>query len=138
MISPQQETNLAAATQRAKKKQDKTNPMVIINLSNGRVMPNTPRLRAHKDYRVYSGDIKAALPERMRWLEGQSKFTAPKVVNSKEAEDMFDVGTATIDELVIFAVEQWGATLDPAKPAKVLRKEVMALAEKHASDNPAQ
>ncbi len=137
MISPQQETNLAAATQRAKKKQDKTNPMVI-HTTSGRLMPNTIRLRAHKDYRVYDGDINAPLSERMRWLEGRSKHWAPKVVNSKEAEDLFDVGTATIDELVIFAVEQWGAALDPAKPAKVLRKEVMALAEKHASDNPAQ
>jgi hypothetical protein len=134
MMTEQQEANLAAAHGRAKKKkQDKANPMVI-NIHNGRLMPNTPRLRAHKDYRVYGGKLDASVPERMRWLEGALKQLPTKVVNSKEAEDMFDVGTASIDDLVVFAVEQWGATLDPNKPIKQLRKEVVALAEKHASD----
>ena len=137
MITDQQEANLANANQRAKKKQDKANPMVI-NINDGRLMPNTPRLRVHKDYRVYGGRIDAPLPERMKWLAGALKQLPTKVVNSKEAEDSFDVGTASVDDLVIFAMEQWGVVLDPAKPAKALRKEVMGLAEKHASDDPAQ
>ena len=131
MISEQQEANLAAANARSKKKQDKANPMVI-NINNGRLMPNTPRLRAHKDYRVYSGKLDASVPERMKWLAGALKQLPTKVVNSKEAEDTFDVGTASVDDLVIFAMEQWAVTLDPSKPIKKLRAEVVALAEKAA------
>ena len=137
MITEQQVAHLAGATQRAKKAQDRTNPMVI-NIHNGRLMPNTARLRAHKDYRVYAGPLDASEPERMRWLAGALKQMPTKIVNSMATEDMFDVGTASADEMVVFANEQWGVVLDAAKPLKALRKEVMALAEKHAADQPSQ
>ncbi len=129
MISAEQEANLAAANARAKKKQDRENPFVV-NVHNGRLMPNTPRLRAHKDYRVYPANLKDAtastIEDRMRWLKRSAAVSSsPRIVNSKEAEDAFDVGAANSDELAVFAMETWGLPLDPKKPLKTLRSEVM-------------
>lgn len=128
MITEAQEARLADANARSKRKQDRTNPMVI-NIDDGRLMPNTPRLRAHPKYRVYGGDIKAPVPERMRWLAGALKQMPTKIVNSQAENDAFDVGKATADELVVFANEQFGMILDPAEPLPVLRKRIMARAE---------
>lgn len=130
MITAEQESNLAAANAGAKKKQDKTNPFVV-NVKNGRLMPNTPRLRVHKDYRVYPASLeeaqKSTTADRMRWVERSAalKTSAPRIVNSKAEEDAFDVGTATSDELQVFAMETWGLALDPKQPLKTLRSAVM-------------
>lgn len=129
MITAEQERNLSDANARAKKKQDKTNPMVV-NIEDGRLMPNTPRLRVHPQYRVYAGPKDADAAGRLRWLEGQSRGGKTKLVNSKADEDTFDVGTATADEMVIFALENYGLKLDPKKPLKTLRKELMEAAAK--------
>jgi hypothetical protein len=128
MISEQQEANLAEAHARSKKKQDKTHPHVI-NIDDGRLMPNTPRLRILPNYRVYGGDINAALPERMKWLKSALRAHPKAIVNSKAEEDTFDVGTASVDDLIVFAVENFGASLNPKHPLKNLRAEVMRLAE---------
>jgi len=129
MITEQQERNLSNASANVKHKQDKVNPHVI-NIHDGRLMPNTPRLRVHKDYRIYTGpkgpDIGA--PERLRWLAGALRQLPMKVVNSKAEADTFDVGTATKDELVVFAQDEFGHVLDASKDVRTLRKEVMALA----------
>jgi len=132
MISEAQESNLSQAAAGSKKRrQDKTNPMVI-NVINGRLMPNTPKLRLHKDYRVYTGSLDASLPDRMRWLEGISKMAPVKVVNSRGAEDSFDLGAATKEDIITFAFEQYGSVLDGSKDIRVLRKEVMKLFESSA------
>lgn len=137
MITAEQESNLAAAHARAKKKQDKANPYVV-NIHDGRLMPNTPRLRVHKDYRVLPMDQQKATSssaaERLRWLEKAVGVGSPKVMNSMAESDAFDVGTANPDELAVFAMEQWGFSLDPRKPLKTLRAEVM----KKASEMEAQ
>ena len=96
MITADQEANLAAANQRAKFKQDKTNPHVV-NIEDGRLMPNIPGLRKHPMYRVYAGPKTDNPSERLRWLEGQSRAGKAKLVNSKTEEDTFDVGTAKAD-----------------------------------------
>lgn len=124
MITEAQEQKLAAANARTKKKQDKTNPMVI-NEVDGRLMPNTAALRKHKRYRVYTGDLKASLPERMKWLEGTKRNAGPRIVNSMAEADVFDVGTASADELVMFGLEQFGLVLNESEPLKVLRKRIM-------------
>jgi hypothetical protein len=143
MITAEQEANLAAANSRSKKKQDKTNPFVV-NVKNGRLMPNTPRLRVHKDYRVYPASLeeaqKSTTADRMKWIERSAamRTDAPRIVNSKAAEDAFDVGTATADDLAVFAMETWGLALDPKKPLKTLRSEVMKkAAEMEALENAA-
>lgn len=128
MITDAQDARLSNNIKRGLKyKQDKEHPMVI-NINDGRLLPNNQVLRGHKDYRVYTGDLKADLPARMRWLQGFAN--RPKVVNSAEAVDSFDVGKATKDELVAFALDQFGAALDSDKHIATLRKEVMALADK--------
>ena len=127
MINAQAASNLEdAAGRSSKRRQDKTNPFVI-HIENGRLMPNTPRLRAHAMYRVYGGALEASLPERMAWLKGMMRMPR-KVVNTAPAQDTFDIGTATADDLVVFALEEFGATLDPALPLKKLRTKVAELA----------
>lgn len=129
MMTEQQVNNLTNAVNKAKYKQDKVHPMVI-NREDGRLMPNNAMLRAHKNYVVYTGPLDADLPSRMRWLKGLVSHQGPKVVNSAAAADNFDVGKATKEEIVGFAMEQYGAALDPTKHIATLRKEVMALYEK--------
>lgn len=114
-----------AAGRSSKRKQDKTNPMVI-HIENGRLMPNTPRLRTHPMYRVYGGALDAPLAERMKWLAGMMRMPR-KVVNTAPVE-VFDIGTATAEDLVIFALEEYGQVLEPQSPLKVLRTKVAALA----------
>jgi hypothetical protein len=127
MITDAQENNLSAANgARTKKKQDKANPMVI-NIDDGRLMPNTPRMRTHPKYRVYGGKLEASVPERMKWLAGALK-QMPTIINSAAEEEVFDLGVATREDLMSFALEQFGVVIDPAKSLATMRKEVGALA----------
>lgn len=128
MITEQQEQNLADSLARSKKKQDRTNPMVI-NIDDLRLMPNTPRLRVHAKYRVYSGPIDASKADRQRWLDGALRHLPRKVINSAADEPPFDIGTASKDDLVTFAMENFGTQLEFNKPLKALREEVLKLAE---------
>jgi hypothetical protein len=136
MISDQQDSNLSQAAARSKKrKQDTVNPMVI-NINDGRLMPNTPRLRVHKDYRVFTGDINATLPDRMRWLTG-AKRQPIRVVNTQEAANEFDLGSASKEDIVTFAFEEYGAVLEPTQDIRKLRKEVIRLFEASKVPEPA-
>jgi len=127
MITAEQEQRLSDANSRTgKKKQDRENPMVI-HVEDGRLMPNTPRLRVHPMYRVYGGSLDASLPERMAWLKGMMRMPR-KVVNTAPADEAFDIGTATADDLVLFALEEFGQVLDPTLPLKKLRTRVAELA----------
>ncbi len=51
-----------------------------------------------------------------------------KVVNTAPADEAFDIGTATADDLVLFALEEFGQVLDPTLPLKKLRTRVAELA----------
>lgn len=129
MITAAQESNLSNAAQRsAKRLQDKVNPFVI-NINDFRLMPNVQALRAHKDYRVYSGPADASLPERERWLAGALKQMPARIINSA-ADDVFDIGRASKEDLVLFANEQWGLVLSLDDPLNVLRKKVGEAAKK--------
>lgn len=132
MINAQQEAALQQANDRSsRKKQDKTHPMVI-HVDNARLMPNTPRLRAHKDYRVYTGNPTDDEATRKRWLKSSGR-RAPKIIDSTPEEEAFDIGTATPDDLVMFAFENYGKVLDAALPPKKLREAVKALADAEAA-----
>ncbi len=127
MINAQAAANLEdAAGRSAKRRQDKTNPMVI-HIENGRLMPNTPNLRKHPMYRVYGGALDAALPERMKWLKGMMRM--PRQVVNTAPQEVFDIGTATADDLVLFALEEYGAVLASTTPINKLRKQVAAMAQ---------
>jgi hypothetical protein len=126
MISPQQEQAMIAA--RAAKRQDKKHPYCI-NTQDGRLLPNVPKIREHKNYRVYDGPTDGTRQERLAWIS-KAISRKPIIVDSSENEpEPFDAGKATAEDLCVFAMDQWGAALDPSKSVGVLRKEVMKLAK---------
>jgi hypothetical protein len=47
-------------------------------------------------------------------------------VNSAAEADVFDIGKATKDELVAFALSEYGRMLNPETDIRTLRKEFMA------------
>ena len=68
----------------------------------------------------------------MKWLETQGATLPSRVVDSGDAEP-FDIGKATVDEMVAFAAAEYQVTLDPKKHHNALRAELRALAKQHGS-----
>ena len=117
-----QEVALAAATA-AKNRQDAKTPF-LININDARLMPNIPLLRKHKDYRVFTGSVKASLEERQQYLatgRGQGRVVVNSVVENLEP---FDIAKATADELIAFALTEYGLALLATTPLRQLRKQV--------------
>jgi hypothetical protein len=154
-ISAAMEERMSAAVQR-RNAQDKRWPM-LINIDDGRLVPNVPRLGGkkavkdangrtiepaippHPKYRVWRGDSKAPIAERLRILrEGLSIETAPVIDAAfvASAEAAFDISTADANELVAFANEQYGTKLNANTPLHLLRGKVKALALKHGDAAP--
>ncbi|MBS0367668.1 MAG: hypothetical protein JSS57_00560 [Proteobacteria bacterium] len=110
---------------RARNAQDKRHPM-LININDGRLIPNVPKLRTHKDYRVYMGDPKAPLEDRLRVLQTQGMLHGAAVVDTGNPSqylqmgnaeplaggEAFDISKATREQLKAFAVENYGVSLD--------------------------
>jgi hypothetical protein len=115
-----QEANLANAVN---KRQDKTVPFLICT-DDARLMPNVPGIRKMKNYMPYHGNPGDDLPTRQAFLQGLSGKR--RIVNSAP-DEVFDVGTASVEELVAFAMDEFGAALDVTLPAKKLRAKVMEL-----------
>ena len=119
MITDAQEAVLAA--RRAQTAQDKRNPF-LIHVDDGRLMPNVARLRGHAKYRVFTGSPKATPEERMAWLRSMGNGTP------LPTEDPFDIGTASVAELIAFAASEYGVTLDPSTHHNKMRAELRRLA----------
>lgn len=129
MLTDQQEQNLASASKRSKKRlQDKTHPQVV-NIHDGRRMPNVLMLREHKDYRIYLGPEGVTDAEALQWVKGELKRKVPKVTYTSPL-DSFDVGKATKDDLIVFAMEELGIALDPTMHIATMRSKVMEAANK--------
>lgn len=110
---------------------------------NGQLIP--ARL-PHPDYRPYTGSLKATEDERLAWLKSAGLLVSePVTVPDVETEDAaprrrravvlsdeppFDIGLATVAELIEFAKTEYGATLTPAGGLKALRQQVSELAQK--------
>lgn len=122
-ITEQDETRAADA--RGRHRQDKKVPMLIRD--DGMLYPNTPLVRRNPRFRPYHGDPRASLADRMRYLAGLGARRA--VVFTEEPEAPFDLGKATVEELLVFAQDQFGVVLDPNKPVKALRQEVYRLSQ---------
>lgn len=119
MITDAQEAALAA--RRAQTAQDKRNPF-LIHVDDGRLMPNVARLRGHAKYRVFTGSPKATPEERMVCLRSMGNgIPLP-------TEDPFDIGTASVAELIAFAASEYGVTLDPSTHHNKMRAELRRLA----------
>jgi hypothetical protein len=153
-ISSIQEDKMIA--QRAAR--NKQNPKIpfLINIKDGRLMPNVPALAGraaetapsgqvipakppHPHYRPYTGSLKASGDERMHWLQSaglvisntEVQIDAPvrrAVVLSDEPA--FDIGTATVGELIAFAKEEYGQDLAATGGLKALRTQVGELARR--------
>lgn len=119
MITDAQEAAIAA--RRAQTSQDKRNPF-LIHVDDGRLMPNVARLRGHAKYRVFTGSPKATPEERMAWLRSMGNGTP------LPTEDPFDIGTASVAELIAFAASEYGVTLDPSLHHNKMRAELRRLA----------
>jgi hypothetical protein len=136
----------AAARHNARNRQDRKHPF-LINIEDGRLVPNVPMLGGrkgdpkekipsilpHPKYRVFSGDPKASLADRMRWIEtsGQSGAMRAVVDSGADAPAAFDVSTASREQLVAFARDQYGEALDATGDTHLtkLRAQVRALAQ---------
>jgi hypothetical protein len=127
-LSAQAEQKMQAERD-ARNKQDKKHPFVI-NIDDGRLLPNIPNLREHPKYRVYKGDPKASAEERLRHLAVTGH--GPRVIDSGDAvpsAPLFDIAKATREELVEFAAAQYHEQLDPNMHLATLRASVRALAQ---------
>lgn len=120
MITDAQEAAIAA--RRAQTQQDKRHPF-LIHVDDGRLMPNVPRLRGHQKYRVFTGSPKATPQERMAWLRSMGNGTSVPA----ESEP-FDIGTASVAEMIAFAASEYGVTLDPSLHHNKMRAELRRLA----------
>lgn len=129
-ITEQQEARLADARTRAR--QDPKDPL-LINLEDGRLMPNVPRIRAKPNYVIYSGSPKDNLETRMLWLQSMGRRPgARRVVNTVlDSDEAFDVGKATKEQLRDFAMQEYMVELNMGKDIKELRREVVSLAKQH-------
>lgn len=132
MITDAQEANIAA--KRARIAQDKKHPHVI-HIDDGRLMPNVAKLRVHPKYRVYHGPIDASPEDRLRWLDANMRAPRPKIVNSQESSDTFDIGKATKDELIVFAASEMGLMLDDKDDIVTIRKKIMAAANAQPAED---
>lgn len=141
-IGEAQESRMIAERQ-ARNKQDKKHPY-LIHVQDGRLVPNVPMLagrkadpskgqharKPHPNYRVYTGDPRADLDERMKWLQTQvgSAGLGGRQISLANVEP-FDVGTATLDELIEFAQAEYGIPLSKQLGLKAVRNEVIKLAQ---------
>lgn len=116
----------------------------LINVKDGRLLPNVPALAGraagvengkaipakagHRDLRVYTGSVKASYEERMKWLE-TSGLSVGRDVSMANVEP-FDVGTATLDELVDFANLEYGLEINKGLGLKAARTTVIEAARK--------
>lgn len=133
---------------RARNAQDRKNPL-LINVDDGRLVPNVPQLGGrnedkargisqilpHPKYRIYKGDPKASLEARMQYLATSGVNGRRAVMDSSTEADpalpAFDIQKATREDLVLFAMEQYGMALDEdgTMHLTTLRAKVKALAQ---------
>lgn len=110
--------------------QDKKTPY-LIHRDTGRLLPNVEKLRKHPKMVPYTGSPKASHDERMRFVR---TGTFRKVVDTtaQDAElDLppFDLGTATKEQMIAFAKEEFGLDLNPNAPPHIMRAQIKKAAD---------
>lgn len=123
-ISAAQESQIAAA--RMNMRQDKKVPL-LINTDDFRLMPNVPKIAALANYRPYPGKADDSVEVRKQFIERGNHSGPRGFVNSAANTAPFDLGTASKDELVTFAMDEYGIALDPSKHLNRLRAEFTGL-----------
>ncbi|MBX3603190.1 MAG: hypothetical protein KF863_21425 [Rubrivivax sp.] len=115
------------ANHRARTRQNKEIPFLIRD--DGMLMPNVPLIAKNPRFRPYHGDVSASLEERMQYLRGET--ARRRVINSAVQSDPaapFDIAKASKDDLIAFAQEEYGYTVDPALHLNKIRSDVARLA----------
>lgn len=122
--------------QRNKKALQDTKVPFLIHRVNGRLLPNVERLRTHKDMIPYMGNKHASLEERMRYLRTGGQRRGVVATQAIEAPPPFDVSTATKEDMIAFAADEFGLELNPKAPIHIMRNQIIAAA-KEADEAPA-
>ena len=110
--------------------QDKKNPY-LIHRDTGRLLPNVEHLRKHPKMLVYKGSPTASHDERMRYVRTGS-FRQGVDTTAPEAElDLppFDLGTATKEQMIAFAKEEFNLDLNPNAPPHIMRAQIKRAAD---------
>jgi hypothetical protein len=137
MITEQQQT---AMSNRNKPLQDRKVPL-LINIDDGRLVPNVEQTRALENYRLYHGPSNASLADRMNYLrteyKGMHRFTEVADSGSPPAGTTkpFDIHTASKEELVAFAASEYHKELDLTAHLATLKKQVRELAREAGAFN---
>lgn len=135
MAKPINEEKLAEA--RTANRQNKAVPFLIRD--DGMLYPNVPLVAKNPRYRPYHGDPKANLQQRLAWLSGEQTPKRRQVVMEPEP---FNLSKANAQEIVSFALEEFGAALDVETPLDTLRKQCFNLAQTadsvDSTDQPAE
>lgn len=113
------------ADHRGKTRQNKEVPWLIRD-PDGSLWPNTPLLAKKQNMRPYRGRVDATLEERLRYLQGFG--SRRRVIVSEVEEAPFDLAKCTKEELIAFAEEEYGYTLDPEGNLHALRAEFAKVA----------
>lgn len=115
------------AESRGRVRQDKKVPFLIRD--DGVLLPNVPLIAKRQNMRPYHGDLHASLEERQNYLKGIR--SQRRVINSAVQSDddaPFDIAKATKDELIAYALEEHGTTIDPEQHLNKIRADVARLA----------
>lgn len=116
----------ALSTSRARKRQKMDPPLLVRD--DGVLFPNVPLVAKKPNFRPYHGPTKPA-PSRAELIEyynGASRGQKRAIVGFAPAE-AFDLGKADADAIVNFAMEEFGAALDPRTPINELRMQCYRL-----------
>jgi hypothetical protein len=113
------------ANARQSRRQDTQIPF-LINTDDARLVPNTKLTRTNRKYIPYLGKVSDDKETRFAFLKHGNRR---RVVDTSAQEEVFDVGTADAQQLVAFALDEFGAMLSEDTPIRKLRREVMQLAE---------
>lgn len=133
MISAAQEERMSAA-RAARDKQNKKIPL-LINIEDGRLVPNVPLIGGRKEvrnadghvivaarlphpkYRPYMGDPKATLAQRMTMLATQGIIGAMPVTDAPLSADEelapIDIETAKPQEMIDYAMKKYHHEFEP-------------------------
>lgn len=116
------------AQHRGRTRQSKTVPFLIRD--DGALFPNVPLIAKKQRFRPYHGPLGAPLNERMQYLRG-GPGARRQVVDSSPTppeQEPFDLAAATKDELIAFAEQEYGVTIDPATHMNKIKADVARLA----------
>ena len=113
---------------RARRRQSRECPLLIRD--DGMLFPNVPLVAKKQNFRPYRGDPKASLQERLNYLSGYGQSRRRQVNYDPSADDTpFELSKASAQEIVDFALLEYGIELDASKDLPELRAECYRLSQ---------